>query len=65
MYQWTGKFPLTPGQSETTVCDGTLQYYSYNMTSATSTPYTKESISAIDRTTYCDKTLASKKYTQK
>lgn len=64
MYQWTGNFPLTPGQSETTICDGTLKLYSMNMTSDSKTSM-KESITAVDRTTYCDKTLASKKYTQK
>lgn len=62
MYQWTGNFPLTPGESEKTICDGTLKYYSMNMTSSS---VSKESITAVDRTTYCDKTLASKKYTQK
>jgi hypothetical protein len=53
MYQWVNTFPLAKGGSETTICDGTLQAVN-NETSTT----------AIDRTTYCSKALASKKYTQ-
>lgn len=51
MYQWVNNFPLAPGQSETTVCEGTLQL-SQNFTGS-------------DDKTYCSKSLASKKYTQK
>jgi hypothetical protein len=56
MYEWVNNFPLAPGGSETTICDGTLAY----QTNANAT-----STTAIDRTTYCSKALASKKYTQK
>lgn len=52
MYEWVNSFPLPTGGTETTVCDGALLY-------------SQNSTTAVDRTTYCSKALASKKYTQK
>jgi hypothetical protein len=54
MSTWTGHFPLATGQSETTICEGTIQYASS----------ANETVTAVDRTTYCSKALYSKVYTQ-
>jgi hypothetical protein len=48
---------LPTGGTESTICDGTLMF-SQNSTTGMDTE-------AVDRTTYCSKALASKKYTQK
>jgi hypothetical protein len=57
MYEWVNNFPLPTGGTESTICDGTLMF-SQNSTTGMDTE-------AVDRTTYCSKALASKKYTQK
>lgn len=52
MTEWTGTFPLKPGKSQSTVCEGELQSMTklYNTTSTTS---------------YCSQDLLPKTYTQK